>query len=299
MCCFHSPPAKPTGKRHYSSIADKSSNNSIKIKMNRGTKSLYWLYYYITNIFLQIFGQNSQVHCRKNRSDGDGGALTWMGKARAGRSRKAAQMKSRALCSCMARWGQRAPACARPERGRYIYQRSLLCPAGTPCPSQWESQQETNFCWCLKSRFSPRASPGAALSPSIPSLHGHSCCSLEPAQPHACAAMRFLCFFPEMFRLLPHRKPLFLDNSPENWIVRISESKWLFSLCHWEYRRPWQYVLLWNAEHMATHWAYDCVFPETAYGSIITDFWFFLSVSWCITTSEVSPVFHYFWQSES
>lgn len=70
LCCFHSCPAKPTGKRHYSSIADKFSNNSIKIRMNGGAKWLYCLIYYdSTNIFLQKIYQSgpSQLHSRKNR----------------------------------------------------------------------------------------------------------------------------------------------------------------------------------------------------------------------------------------
>lgn len=64
----------------------------------------------------------------------------------------------------------------------------------------------------------PRASPACtAIRAAL-----WSRLSLMPVLP--CASSASWRIFPEMFQLLPHRKPLFLDNSPENWIVRISES---------------------------------------------------------------------------
>lgn len=91
--------------------------------------------------------------------------------------------------------------------------------------------------------------------------------------------------------LLP---PLFLDKSPENWIVRISEGRWLFSLCCWDYRRPWHYWVALKYRTCLLTELINVSFLRQLYGSIHTDICFFLCVSWCFIMPGVSPVLHCF-----
>lgn len=162
---------------------------------------------------------------RTDKKEHSGTELLSPGWGRAGQREAERRRRCRAGPSCPAPWclgdSQPWPVPAR-QRCRYIYQQSLLCPAGTPCPSQWESRQETNCCCCLRSRVSPRAWAGAALSLSPPSRasparHGHSCRSPEPARPHACAAMRFLCFLEGLSWNV--RSDCYHIASPCSWII--------------------------------------------------------------------------------